>query len=153
MDWLRDHLWEAWLGAAIVLGVAEIIGFDLILLMLALGALVGMVAAIVGLPVVVQVLAAAGASVAALALVRPSIVRRLHGGPDLMVGHGKLVGRQGLVTETVTSLAPGRIKLAGEVWTAVPYDERLTIEPGETVEVLEIRGATAYVHPVPALEP
>ena len=90
---------------------------------------------------------------AALALVRPSIVRRLHGGPDLMVGHGKLVGRQGLVTETVSSLAPGRVTLAGEVWTAVPYDERLTIEPGETVEVLEIRGATAYVHPMPALEP
>lgn len=153
MDWLRDHLWEAWLGAAIVLGVAEVVGFDLILLMLALGALVGMLAALLGLPVVVQVLAAAGASVAALALVRPSIVRRLHGGPDLMVGHGKLVGRQGLVTETVSSLAPGRIKLAGEVWTAVPYDERLTIEPGETVEVLEIRGATAYVHPMPALEP
>jgi membrane protein implicated in regulation of membrane protease activity len=152
MDWLSDHLWEAWLGAAIVLGVAEVIGFDLILLMLALGAIVGMLTALLGLPVVVQVLAAAGASVAALALVRPSIVRRLHGGPDLMVGHGKLVGRQGLVTETVSSLAPGRIKLSGEVWTAVPYDERLTIEPGETVEVLEIRGATAYVHPMPALE-
>ncbi len=152
MDWLRDHLWEAWFGVAMVLGVAEIIGFDLILLMLALGALVGMVAALVGLPVVAQVLAAAVASVAALALVRPSIVRRLHGGPDLMVGHGKLVGRQGLVTETISSLAPGRVKLAGEVWTAVPYDERLTIEPGETVEVLEIRGATAYVHPMPALE-
>jgi len=153
MDWLSDHLWQAWLGAAIVLGVAEIIGFDLILLMLALGALVGMVSALIGLPVAAQVLAAAAASVAALALVRPSIVRRLHGGPDLMVGHGKLVGRQGLVTETVSSLAPGRIKLAGEVWSAVPYDERLIIEPGETVEVLEIRGATAYVHPVPALEP
>lgn len=152
MDWLRDHLWEAWLGVAIMLGVAEIIGFDLILLMLALGALVGMVTALVGLPIAAQVLAAAGASVAALALVRPSIVRRLHGGQDLMVGHGKLVGRQGLVTETVSSLAPGRVTLAGEVWTAVPYDERLTIEPGETVEVLEIRGATAYVHPMPALE-
>ena len=26
------------------------------------------------------------------------------------------------------------------------------VEAGETVEVLEIRGATAYVHPVPTLE-
>ena len=153
MDWLRDHTWEAWLGASILLGVAEIIGFDLILLMLALGALAGMVAALVGLPVVAQVLVASAASVAALALVRPSIVRRLHGGPDLKVGHVKLVGQQGLVTETVSSMAPGRIKLSGEVWSAVPYDERLTIEPGSTVEVLEIRGATAYVHPVATLEP
>ena len=28
----------------------------------------------------------------------------------------------------------------------------LVIEPGETVEVLLIKGATAYVHPVPTLE-
>ena len=28
----------------------------------------------------------------------------------------------------------------------------LSIEPGSTVEVLEIRGATAYVHPVPSIE-
>ena len=57
------------------------------------------------------------------------------------------------MTETVTALAPGRVRLAGDVWSAQPYDETLTIEPGETVEVFEIRGATAYVHPVPRLEP
>ena len=41
----------------------------------------------------------------------------------------------------------------GEIWSAQPYDETLTIEPGETVEVFEIRGATAYVHPIPRLDP
>ena len=40
-------------------------------------------------------------------------------------------------------MTPGRIKLAGEIWTAPPYDEHLIIEPGETVEVLQIKGATA----------
>ena len=49
-------------------------------------------------------------------------------------------------------MEPGRIRLAGEIWSAAPYDEDLTIAPGETVEVFEIRGATAYVHPVPTLE-
>lgn len=152
-EWLREHLWETWLGVAILLGVAEMFSLDLVLAMLALGALVGMIAALVGLPVVAQVLLAAGASVAALALVRPSMVRRMHSGPELNLGHGKLVGTRGVVTETVSSLQTGRIKLAGEVWSAEPYDESLILEPGEVVEVLEIRGATAYVHPVPALEP
>ena len=82
----------------------------------------------------------------------PSLAKRLHSGPELQLGHGKLVGKQGLVTETVTALNPGRVRLAGEVWSAQPYDESLTIEPGETVEVFEIRGATAYVHPLPGLE-
>ena len=66
--------------------------------------------------------------------------------------HGKLVGQQGMVTERITGLEAGRIKLAGEIWSAKPYDDTLSIEPGSTVEVLEIRGATAYVHPVPSLE-
>ena len=81
------------------------------------------------------------------------LAKRLHTGPELSLGHGKLVGRQGVVTEPITALAPGRIHLAGEIWTAEPYDESLTIEAGATVEVFEIRGATAYVHPVPRLDP
>ena len=57
-----------------------------------------------------------------------------------------------MVTERITGLEPGRVKLGGEIWTAKPYDETLVIEPGSTVEVLEIRGATAYVHPCTELE-
>jgi len=152
VEWLREHLTETWLGVAILLGVAEMFSLDLILIMLAGGALVGMIAALVGLPFAVQVLAAAAASVAALALVRPSMVKRLHHGPDLRLGHAKLVGRQGMVTETITALQPGRVTLAGETWSAEPYDHTLIIEAGATVEVMEIRGATAYVHPVYSLE-
>lgn len=148
MEWFRDHVWETWLGLAVVLAVAEMFSLDLILIMLALGAGVGMVAALLGAPVLVQVLLAALASLAALMLARPSIARRLHGGPELMLGHGKLVGQQGVVTEEITAHATGRIRLAGEIWSAVPYDETATIAPGETVEVMEIRGATAVVHPV-----
>ncbi len=152
MDWILEHGWETWLGLAIVLGVAEMFSLDLILIMLAAGAVVGMIAAVVGLPVAIQVLAFAGASVAALALVRPTIAKNLRTGPDLALGHGKLVGKQGTVTADISSLAPGRIQLAGEQWTAEPYDETTSIPAGETVEVLQIRGATAIVHPVARLE-
>jgi membrane protein implicated in regulation of membrane protease activity len=152
MDWIRDHLWETWLALSIALGVAEMFSLDLILAMLAAGAVIGMVAALIGLPVVAQVLLALAASVAALALVRPAFVKRLHAGPDLALGHGKLVGTRCLVTEEITGLAAGRIKAGGETWTALPYDENLRIAPGETVEILQIKGATAYVHPVATLE-
>jgi membrane protein implicated in regulation of membrane protease activity len=148
MDWLGDHLWAGWLALAVALGAAELASLDLILLMLAAGAIVGALSAVIGLPIVLQILLAGGASVAMLALVRPNVVKRLHTGPDLQLGHGKLVGRQALVTEDVTSLTPGRVKLAGEIWSAEPYDESLTIKAGETVEVLAMKGATVFVHPV-----
>ena len=153
MDWFGDNQWAGWLALAIALGVAEMFSLDLILIMLAVGAIAGMVTGVLGGALILQVLVAAGASVAMLALVRPGIVKRLHTGPELRLGHGKLVGQRGVVTERITAVEPGRIRLAGEIWSAAPYDENLTIAPGETVEVFEIRGATAYVHPVPTLEP
>jgi membrane protein implicated in regulation of membrane protease activity len=152
MDWIRDHLWETWLALSIALGVAEMFSLDLILAMLAAGAVIGMVAALIGLPVAAQVLLALATSVAMLALVRPAFVKHLHSGPELSLGHAKLVGTRGLVTEDITGLAPGRIKVAGDTWTALPYDEHLRIAAGETVEILQIKGATAYVHPVGSLE-
>lgn len=152
MDWFNAHDWQAWLGIAIVLAGLEMLSLDLILIMLAAGAVAGMAMAIVGLPIAAQVLVAAGTALAMLAIVRPSVARRMHGGPDLEIGHGKLVGTQGTVTERVTALEPGRVRLAGDIWSALPYDESLAIEPGAPVEVLEIRGATAYVHPVFVLD-
>ena len=152
MDWLGRHLPETWLGLAILFGIAEMFSLDLILGMVALGALIGFVASLLGAGIALSAVLAALASVGCIAVLRPPLVKRLHGGPELTLGHDKLVGQQGRVTEQISGLEAGRVKLAGEIWSARPYDETLVIEPGETVEVLEIRGATAYVHPVPTLE-
>jgi membrane protein implicated in regulation of membrane protease activity len=152
MDWFGEQAWATWLAAAFLLAVAEMFSLDLILIMLAVGAIAGAITAALDLNVAIQIIAAAGTSLAMLALVRPSLTKRLHTGPELRLGHGKLVGQQGVVTEQITAQNPGRVKLAGEIWSAQPYDDALVIEPGETVEVFEIRGATAYVHPLPRLE-
>src|SRR3954468_10313800 len=96
------HDWQVWLSLAIGLGVLELFSLDLILLMLATGAVVGMLLALVGVDVWVQVLAAVAASIAALGLVRPSVVKRLHSGPTLVLGHDALVGKTALVVEQVS---------------------------------------------------
>lgn len=153
MDWISENAWAAWLGIAAVLGVLEMFSLDLVLAMLAFGALVGTALALTDVHWAVQVLGAAAAAVAALSLVRPSIVKRLHGGPELTHGHDRLIGSQGRVTAEISPSQPGRVHLSGDTWTAVPYDDTLTIPEGETVEVLEIRGATAVVYPVATLGP
>src|SRR5690606_10382040 len=117
MEWFRDHVWETWLGIAALLAVAEMFSLDLILIMLSLGALVGMTAALLGAPLVAQVLLASAAALAAIWLARPSIARRMHGGPELTFGHGKLVGQTGVVTEQISAATTGRIMLRGEIWS------------------------------------
>jgi membrane protein implicated in regulation of membrane protease activity len=151
MDAFSGHLWELWLGLAILLGVLELFSLNLILLMLAAGAGVGMVLALVNLPLGIQVVGAVVTSVGMLALVRPNIIAKLHSGPELRLGHQALIGRQGVVVSEVTAQG-GQVRINGELWTARPYDETATIEPGATVDVFEIRGATAMVHKVPTLD-
>lgn len=150
MSWLSEHAWEVWLALAILLGVLELTSLSLVLAMAAGGALVGMVVAAVGLPFFVQVLAAAGTSVAMLWLVRPSIVARLQSGPELTLGHEALVGRTAIVVDEVSPQG-GQVRIGGELWTARPYDETSVIARGATVDVLQIKGATALVHEVPRL--
>lgn len=152
MEWFTEHLWQTWLGVAILLGVAEMFSLDLILAMLAAGALVGMLTAVLGLPFAAQVLLAAGTSVAMVALVRPPMVRRLHTGPELRLGTDKLLGQRALVTQPISAHQSGRIRVGGDEWSARAYDDTLAIEAGQAVEILQIEGATALVHPVAQLE-
>ena len=151
MDWFRDHMWETWTALAILLGLAELLSLDLVLLMLAVGAGAGILTALLGLPIGVQILAAIGTAVAMLALVRPSIVKRMHGGPELVLGHDALVGRTGVVVSRVTRDG-GQVRIGGELWSARPYDESEVIEEGARVDVFQIKGATALVHPIPELD-
>ena len=145
MDWFRDHLWETWLMIAVALGVLELLSTDLILIMLAGGALVGMVVAVVGGPVALQIVLALATALGLLALLRPNIVHRLHAGPTLRTGAEALIGQRGYVVEPLSHQAPGRVKIGGEVWTAMPYDEDDQIEAGAAVDVVSIKGETAYV--------
>jgi membrane protein implicated in regulation of membrane protease activity len=145
MDWLSDHMWEAWLGLAVLFGVLELVSLDLFLVMLAGGAVVGGVTALLGGPIALQVVLALISSVALLGVIRPPVVRRLHSGPDLKTGADALIGKRATVLRELAYGTPGRVKIGGEEWTAEPYDEDDRIEPGELVDVVQIKGATAYV--------
>lgn len=147
MDWLGDNTWVVWAAAMVLLGVAEMLSLDFVLIMLAVGAGAGAVSSLVSPSIWVDLAVAAVVAVGMLALVRPSLVKRLHSGPELTTGHSALVGRKAVVLETVDEHA-GRVKLAGEVWTARAFDPDIRIETGAQVEVYAIDGATVVVYPL-----
>jgi membrane protein implicated in regulation of membrane protease activity len=145
MDWLNDHLWAGWLALAVALGALELVSLDLFLIMLAGGAVVGTLVALLGGPLALQIVLALISAVALLGVIRPGVVRRLHSGPTLRTGADALIGKRATVLRELVHGTPGRVKIGGEEWTAEPYDEDDRIEAGEVVDVVQIKGATAYV--------
>jgi len=149
MEWLGDHLWAMWLIAAIALAAFETASLDLVLLMLAGGALAAMVAALVTTSLFAQVIVFALVSLGLVTFVRPAAARALHGGAELRLGVTRLIGMESVATQRVSIVESARIRIDGEDWAAKPYDPTSIIEPGTPVVVVEIKGATAYVHPLP----
>jgi membrane protein implicated in regulation of membrane protease activity len=143
-EWLGDNAWVLWLGFALILGIIETTTLDLVFLMLAGGALAGGLAAAAGAPFLIQALVAIAASAALLGVVRPVAKRHLRQPVNARTGVAALVGRRATVVERVDAHG-GRIKLAGEIWSAKSYDHSV-IETGAMVDVVEIQGATALVY-------
>jgi membrane protein implicated in regulation of membrane protease activity len=83
-------------------------------------------------------------SVALIAFVRPIAKRHMYQPPQQRSGTAALIGTQAVVVEAVDG-SDGRIKLAGEIWSARSFDEDARFEPGQKVSVFEIDGATAVV--------
>ena len=138
--------WLAWLIAALLLGVAEFLTLTLSFGLLAGAALVAAVAAGLGASLPVQLLVFAVTGGVALLAVRPIAKRHLALPPLSREGSDALVGRHAVVTREVTSVG-GVVHLSGEDWSARPYVDGMVIPAGAQVDVLEIQGATALVHP------
>jgi membrane protein implicated in regulation of membrane protease activity len=135
-----------WLAAAVLLGVLEFFTLTLVFGLLAGAALVAAVAAGLGASVPVQLLAFAVTGSVGLLAVRPIAKRHLALPPVSRDGSDALVGRSAVVTREVSATG-GLVHLSGEDWTARAYDEDLVIPPGARVDVFQIEGATALVHP------
>ncbi|MFF1446545.1 NfeD family protein [Streptomyces sp. NPDC058274] len=136
--------WVWWLIAAVGLGIPLVVTAMPEFGMLAVGAVAAAGTAGLGGDVVLQVLVFAAVSVALIGVVRPIAARHRAQRPQLATGVDALRGKQALVLERVDG-AGGRIKLAGEVWSARSLDAGQAYEVGQEVDVVEIEGATAIV--------
>ncbi|UCM87157.1 NfeD family protein [Streptomyces marincola] len=136
--------WVWWLVAAGGFSIALVLTAMPELGMLAAGAVAGALAAGVTDSVAVQVVVFAVVSTALIAVVRPIARRSRVQPPALRSGPDALMGKSAVVLERVDA-RNGRIKLAGEVWSARALGEGDSYEPGSQVSVVEIDGATAVV--------
>jgi membrane protein implicated in regulation of membrane protease activity len=142
VDYIDAWVW--WLIGAAGLGIPLVVTAMPELGMLAVGALAGSVTAALGGGIVLQVVVFAVVSTALIAVVRPIAARHRSQRPQLATGVDALKGRHAVVLERVDGTG-GRIKLAGEVWSARALDGGQSYEIGQEVDVVDIEGATAIV--------
>jgi membrane protein implicated in regulation of membrane protease activity len=137
--------WVWWLVGATALGIGLVITTMPELAMLAVGAVAAAtVSGLLGGGAVAQVVTFVVVSTALIAVVRPIANRHRSQRPELVTGVDALKGRTAVVLDRVDA-SGGRIKLAGEVWSARALDTGSAYEVGQEVDVVDIEGATAII--------
>ena len=99
-----------------------------------------MVAPIIAAVLVLFALFVAFKTVRIIPQARAGVVERL-GRYQRTLGPGMAI----VVHRITPGATAGVIRLDGEDWSARAYEDQRTFEPGATVQVVEIRGATAMV--------
>jgi membrane protein implicated in regulation of membrane protease activity len=133
-----------WLIVGLLLIAAEVLTADLTLVMLGVSALAAAGAAGLGAPISVQLLVFGAVAIGTVTLARPVLRKKLHAGHHIKTNVEALVGIKATVVTTVDAQG-GLVKIGGEVWSARAYDETQVLEPGRSVTVMDIAGATAVV--------
>ena len=135
----------SWLIFALALAGAELVTGDMFLVMLGGGALAAAVTAwLTNWPILGDGAVFLVVSVLLVVLVRPALRQRLTPARGLPTGIEALKGKSAVVLDRVARDA-GQVKLDGQIWTARPYNDGDIYEPGDSVTVMHIDGATAVV--------
>lgn len=144
------NLWRwLWLGIAVVLGIGEMLTAGFFMLPFAIGAALAALLAWAQVDLVVQLVVFITVSLGAVVA-----LRRFAWGdrePSYPVGVKRFVGARGVVIDVIDPrTGSGRVRLGkGELWSA-STDLGSVIQPGTTVQVVEVRGTHLVVEPVGA---
>jgi membrane protein implicated in regulation of membrane protease activity len=137
--------WLLWVLVAVALAVGEVLTPGLFFLgPVALAAGAAAVADVVGAGTIGSLIVFIVCSIASLAILRPIARRHVHLPAISRTGTDALVGRKAVVTRQVDG-AGGRVRIGGEEWSARSYLGDQVLVEGQTVDIVQIEGATALV--------
>jgi membrane protein implicated in regulation of membrane protease activity len=137
--------WVIWAVIAVALAVGEVLTPGLFFLgPVALAAGAAAVADLLGAGAVGSLIVFIVYSIASLAFLRPVARRHVRLPALSRTGTDALVGRKAVVTRKVDAMG-GRIRVGGEEWSARAYLDGQILAEGQTVDIVQIEGATALV--------
>ena len=138
-----------WLVLLIIFAASEAVTVGLTSIWFAAGALVALVAALLGGPMWVQITLFLAVSLLCLAAVRPLAKKHLNRKVE-RTNADRVIGAEAQVTEDIDNIhGKGAVIIRGMTWSARSQDGA-PIPTGTLVKVLRIEGVKVFVEQIPA---
>lgn len=133
-----------WAVAIVGFGVLEAVTVQLVSIWFVIGSVAGLVAALLGAPIYLQVVICIAVSVLALLVTRPLVRKKLKTQVQ-PTNADRVIGQTAVVVEEINNIAQtGTVKIDGKVWTARSCDDKI-FPPNSLVAVEKIDGVKLIV--------
>ena len=133
-----------WIAAIVIFGVAEAATVGLVSIWFVIGSAAGLIAAVLGAAIWLQVVLFFIVSIAALIATRP-LVKKLSKKGEVATNADRVLGGTARVTETIDNTIPtGEVYIDGKTWTARSQSGAV-IAPETLVKVIRLEGVKLYV--------
>lgn len=133
-----------WMIVFLGLVFLELATINLVSIWFAIGALVSFIVSLYVSNVTVQIAVFVAVSAVSLLLTK-KIVKKLRTREPEKTNLDRVIGKIGIVTEEITKLEPGEVKVDGKKWSAISNKK---IKVGSKVEILSIDGVKLNVKEV-----
>lgn len=136
-------IWFVWVIAIVAFALLEAATVNLVSVWFIGGAIAALIASLLGASVIVQIVLFVALSALLLALMRP-LLRKYIMPKHTATNVDRLIGQTALVTEEISALEAGEVRIGGVLWTAKSENGE-AIARGTPVRILRIEGAKLYV--------
>ncbi len=146
---MKSMLMIMWLVLLIVFAASEAITVGLTTIWFAAGALVSLIAALLGGPLWIQITLFLAVSLLCLAAVRPLAKKHLNDKVE-PTNADRVIGAEAQVTEDIDNIhGKGAVIIRGITWSARSQDGG-PVAAGTMVKVMRIEGVKVFVEPIAA---
>ena len=135
---------ELWLSLCIILVIIECATINLVSIWFAIGALAASITSLFIDQIMIQVGVFVIVSILSFLAIRP-IAKKFFSSSNVKTNLDRVIGKIGIVTEEISKLNPGEVKVDGKKWTAIS-DKK--IKKDSKVEILAIEGVKLLVKEV-----
>lgn len=130
-----------WLGIVIVLAIIECLTINLTTIWFVLSGIIALIISIFTDSFLLQFGFFSILGVILMILTKPLLTKKLKV-KSVRTNLDRIIGMEGVVTETIQPFEPGEVKVDGKRWTAIA---KTTIEIGTLVRIDEIAGVKVKV--------
>ncbi len=142
-------IWIIWLILCGLFLIIEIFNISFLFIWPGIGSFLAFICSILGFSVEIQIAVFSISTILMIIFMKPIVKKLFKNKDDTKMNNMSIIGKTGVVISDINNITNfGQVKVCGEIWSAISYDDNEQISVGSKIIVKDIQGVKLKVQKV-----